>query len=94
MFLFVDLLKPFVLFVEGVKIQTPSTRDIETNFPSIEGFDVSMATSSICSSRIWANISMSFNGGSTSPPHQENKSFTHGCALEHIAILIHHHINS
>ncbi len=45
MFLFVDLLGPYVLFIWGVKFQTPSIWDIETNSPSIEGFDISMATS-------------------------------------------------
>jgi hypothetical protein len=47
-----------------------------------------MAMSFVCPLGKWAGTSMSFNGGETSPPHQANKAFTHGYALEHIVIPI------
>jgi deoxycytidine triphosphate deaminase len=42
--LFLDLLKPLVLFMIEVQIQAPSIGDV-VNFSSIEGFGISMATS-------------------------------------------------
>jgi len=47
-----------------------------------------MATSSVHPFGIWADISMSFSGVGTSPPHQANSAFTHGCAFEHIVTLV------
>jgi hypothetical protein len=89
MFLFVDLLKPFMLFIRGVKIQAPSTWNVNVDYISIEGFDVSMATSFVRPSKKWANTSMSFSGGRTSLPNQAKNGFAHGYALEHTTTLIH-----
>jgi len=61
----------------------------QKNSPSIEGFGVSMAMSYVCPSRIWVGISMSFNGGRTSPSHWANSALTCGCAFEHTTTLIH-----
>ncbi len=72
----------------GVKVWAPSTWNVEIDFPSIEGFGISMATSSVCPFEIWTSIFMSFSGGGTSPPHWTNSVFTCGCALEHITILV------
>ncbi len=69
MLLFMDLLGPFMLFVGGVKSWALSTWDVEANVFSIEGFNVSMATSSVQPSEIWVGTSMLFSGGGTSPPH-------------------------
>ncbi len=84
MLLFVDLLRPFMLFVSRVQIRVLSIWNIKVNYPSIEGFDVSMATFFVHPSRKWVDISMSFTGGGTSSPHQTNKAFTCGCALEYV----------
>jgi len=77
-----------MLFIGKVQIWTPSIWGVKGNSPSIERFGVSMAMSFVCPLGKWASTSMSFNGGETSPPHQANKAFTHGYALEHIVIPI------
>jgi hypothetical protein len=79
-------IKTLYVICRGVKIWAPSTWDVEANFLSIEGFDISMATFSVHPSRIWVGTSMSFSGGRTSPPLRGNKAFTRGCAFEHITI--------
>ncbi len=88
-FLFVDMLKPFMLFIKGLKIRAPSTWDVEVDYLSIEGFDISMAMSFVRPSKKWANISMPFSGGRTSLPHWANNAFAHGCALEYITTPTH-----
>jgi hypothetical protein len=47
MLLFVDLLKPFMLFIGGVEIWAHSTWDVKEYSPSTKGFDVLMVTFSI-----------------------------------------------
>jgi hypothetical protein len=42
MLLFVDLFGPFVLFVNGMQTWTPSAQNLEVNFPSTQGFCISM----------------------------------------------------
>jgi hypothetical protein len=88
MLLFVDLLKPYVLFVGGVKFWAPSTWNVEVNFPSTKGFNVSTTMSYVHPFGIWVSTSTSFNGGGTSLPHWANNVFTHGYAFEHIATLV------
>jgi hypothetical protein len=67
--LFVDILRPYVLFVKGVKFWALSTWNLEIDYTSTKGFSFSMATFSVRPSEIWASTSMSFNGGGTSLPH-------------------------
>jgi hypothetical protein len=43
-----------------------------------------MATFSIHPYKKWVNTSMLFTNGRTSSPHQANKAFTRGCALEYV----------
>jgi len=69
MLLFMDMLKHVMLFVRGVKFWAPSTWNIEIYSPSTKRFGVSMATSSIHPSEIWASTSMLFNGRKTSSCH-------------------------
>jgi hypothetical protein len=66
-----------------VQIWTPSTWNVEVDFPSTEGFDVLMAMSFVHPLRKWASTSMSFNGGGTNLPYHANKAFTHGYAFQH-----------
>jgi hypothetical protein len=84
--LFVDLLKPYVLFVGGVKVWAPSIWNIEANFHSTKGFGVSKVTSFVHPFGIWVSTSMLISGGGASPPHWANNGFTCGCA-KHIVIL-------
>jgi hypothetical protein len=93
--LFVDLLKPYMLFVRRVQIRAPRIWDIKVDFPSTEGFDVFIMSPMHLSNK-WVGISMLFSGGRTNPTHWANRAFTHGYALEHIVTLKahYHHIDS
>jgi hypothetical protein len=64
-----DLLGPFVLFISGVQIKTPSTWNIKVDFPFIQGFGILMATSFVPLLRAKVGISMLFNGGRKNLPH-------------------------
>jgi len=46
-----------------------------------------MATSFVHPFKIWASISMSFNGEGTSSPHLANSAFTREHAFEHTTTL-------
>jgi hypothetical protein len=70
-----------------VKVRAPFIWNVEVDSPSIERFDVSMATSFVHPSGIWASTSILFSDGGTSLTHQVNNAFTCGCAFEHIVTL-------
>jgi hypothetical protein len=66
MLLFVDLLKPYVLFIGGVKFGTPSTKMSKQIFLPPKDLAFQWPCPLF---EIWANTSMLFSGGKTSPPH-------------------------
>ncbi len=77
--LLVDLLRHIILFIGGVEIWTPSIWDIKANFPSIERFNIPMATFSINPSR--------FGGQGTIHPHLANNASIYAHAFKHITTL-------
>jgi len=79
---FVNLFKPSMLFISRVHIQAPSSWDIKANFPSIEGFGISMVKFFVGPS--WANTTMSSNKQRTIPSHVINNVFIYAYALEHM----------
>ncbi len=82
-----DVLGPFVLFANRVEIWAPFTWDVETNFPPIERFGISMATIFIDPWGVGTNMLSS--GQRIIPSQLENNAFTCAHAFKHITTPVH-----